>query len=118
MDKISFINDKKNKYFTNIIKITDNVISIKFNGNIPDDETVIGGFFIENEFNNTNMTGDYYYNYNTIYKKDENIIMLSNDGTIYVEPEVIPIEETMITDNDNISNDLDSEESQILIETE
>ena len=37
-----------------------------------------------NEHNNKNMSGNYYHDYNTIYKNiDDKIVLLSNDGSVY-----------------------------------
>ena len=98
MDKVCFLKNKEMKFDCNIIKVSNEVISITFIDAIPDDDIVVSGFYIENEYNATDMTGDYYYEYNTIYRKyDDNIqkIELSNDGSIYVEPEVV-IDNTII----------------------
>ena len=55
---------------------------------MPDDNILISGFEILNEHNNFSMTGDYYYGYNTIYNIiDDNTVLLSNDGSIYIPSE-------------------------------
>ena len=87
MNKIHFLLDKDNYYFGSITKENNNVIQIKFD-TIPDENILISGFEILNEHNNFSMTGDYYYGYNTIYNIiDDNTVLLSNDGSIYIPSE-------------------------------
>lgn len=124
MDKIVFLNNEEIKYNGIITKKSNGLINIIFDNIIPDDETLTSGFYIENNFNGKNMTGDSYYQYNTIYRKFDNElkIMLSNDGSIYVEPDEKPntnteskslllrrienIEESLSTIHDDIWNDI------------
>lgn len=88
MDKISFLlNDTV--VDATVLTVSENVIKISFLEKIPEESILLSGFEILNENNNKNMTGDYYYLYNTIYREiDENTIMLSNDGSIYKKTEI------------------------------
>ena len=70
-----------------ITKESKNVIKLVFKEK-PSDDILISGFEILNENNNFSMTGDYYYGYNTIYNIiDDNTVLLSNDGSIYIPSE-------------------------------
>ncbi len=62
------------------------IINIVFSENVPEDSTLTSGFKIINEHNGIVM-GDY-SDYVTIYRKLDNIVQLSNDGGVYVEPEI------------------------------
>ena len=95
MERIHFL-DTESEQIVEAYRITSvnpqifgesHVIEIDFVENIPND-IVTNGFELINEFNEESMTGDYYFEYTTIYRKiDDKSIMLSNDGSIYVEPE-------------------------------
>lgn len=88
MDKIHFLLDKNKVYYALITKEENNVIKIIFDNNRPLDDILASGFEILNENNNLTMSDDYYYNYNTIYRNiDENTVLLSNDGSVYIETE-------------------------------
>lgn len=98
MDKVCFLNseNEEEQVIVNcrIFKESNNVIKIIFQDIVPSDDILLSGFNIVNEFDNVNMTGNYYHNYNTIFKKiDEYTIMLSNDGSIYVNPAITEISE-------------------------
>lgn len=87
MDKISFLLDTDNYFYARITKETEHAIRLVFD-KMPDDAIVVSGFEILNENNNFSMSGDYYYRYNTIFRKiDNNTILLSDDGSVYVEIE-------------------------------
>ena len=98
MEKIKFLLDEsENIYNTKILNVSKSVIKITFTNNIPTDDILLNGFYIINENNNKNMSGDYYNLYNTLYRKiDDNTFMLSNDGSVYTEP--IPIVDDVITE--------------------
>lgn len=86
MDKISFLFDDTVVNAT-VLKVSDTVIKIIFSETMPDESVLLSGFNILNENNNRNMSGDYYHGYSTVYKSvDDNTVLLSNDGSIYVEP--------------------------------
>lgn len=95
MEKIRFLNhenESEREIFIckNIFMMNENIIKIVFKEEIPSDEILTVGFDIINENNGENMSDDYYHEYNTIYRRfdDEMSILLSNDGSVYVEPEV------------------------------
>lgn len=98
MEKIKFLLDEsENIYNTKILSVSKSVIKITFTNNIPTDDILLNGFYIINENNNKNMSGDYYNLYNTLYRKiDDNTFMLSNDGSVYTEP--IPIVDGITTE--------------------
>lgn len=62
------------------------VMNISFSENVPVDSTLTSGFKIINEHNGIIM-GDY-SDYVTIYRKLDNIVELSNDGSVYIEPDI------------------------------
>ena len=109
MDKIVFLLNKNKYYYALITKENENVIRITFEEK-PNDDVLISGFEILNENNNFSMSGEYYYNYNTIYKViDDNTVLLSNDGSVYVE--------TLETENNDINIDSElTEEEKATIE--
>lgn len=87
MDKIVFLSGS-NIFNAFIIIASNNVIKIIFENETPDASILLSGFNIINEHNGNNMSDDYYHKYNTLYLKiDENTVMLSNNGSLYVSPE-------------------------------
>lgn len=113
MEKIHFYNT------TNIYKgVTDfvnkNVIVINFNGNIPSETELTNGFEILNE--NNDFVQAEYPDYATVYRTytdDVNRIELSNDGSVYVEPEPTPEPEPYVPTLDDIKASKISELSYI-----
>lgn len=61
------------------------IMNISFSENVPGDSTLTSGFKIINEHNGIVM-GDY-SDYVTIYRKFDNAVELSNNGSVYVEPD-------------------------------
>lgn len=75
------------------ISVYDNIIKINFDKNVDmssliEDMSIFDSIII---LTRSESQCGKYDGYNTIYKKDEefNILMLSNDGSIYIEPEPI-----------------------------
>ncbi len=107
MEKIRFLNSKNESEriisYCQIRKVNNNTIRLTFDKELPDNELFSHGFDIINENNDENMSDDYYHNYITIYKKIDNemSILLSNDGSVYIEPEItkpepyVPTEEEL-----------------------
>lgn len=88
MEKIFFQNDNK-EYKCNILKVSEHIIKLAFENAYPSD-IITNGFEIHNEHNNTNMSGDYYHSFNTVYRElDSCSVLLSDNGDVYVEP-VVP----------------------------
>lgn len=88
MDKIRFIKNASNTYSVNLVKINSNVVKLTFlEVKVP---KTVGGFELINEYNNKVMGN--YKDYTTVYRTydDNNIVELSNDGSVYVEPEPAP----------------------------
>ena len=109
MDKLRFLSNKDNLFYAKITKENNNVIKLIFDEK-PDDNIIVSGFEILNENNNFSMSGDYYYDYNTIYNViDEYTVLLSNDGSIYIPPST----------DDNLNNEIEielTEEEKAIIE--
>lgn len=83
MDKINFLFDDTVVLAT-VSKISDNVIKFTCSETLPKESVLLSGFNILNEHNNKNMSGNYYHDYNTIYKNiDDKIVLLSNNGSVY-----------------------------------
>ena len=94
MDKLCFLSKKNSYFYATITKENQNVVKIIFEEK-PNDDVLISGFEILNENNNFSMSGEYYYNYNTIYKViDDNTVLLSNDGSVYTIPSSTEIDES------------------------
>ena len=83
MDKINFLFDDTVVLAT-VSKISENVIKFTCSETLPEESVLLSGFNILNEHNNKNMSGNYYHDYNTIYKNiDDKIVLLSNNGSVY-----------------------------------
>lgn len=92
MSYVVFLKQPTMRYSVRLINQSQHVMRILFDNLIPNDEIVTSGFFISNDSNFTNMSGNAYYNYNTIYRKLPKEVDLSNNGETYVDP-VITIDE-------------------------
>lgn len=96
MEKIRFYNNTTvYKGMTDFVK--QHVITIKFDNNIPTVDELSSGFKILNE-NNDYVQADY-NNFTTVYRTYEDDplrIELSDDSSVYVEPEPIPEPEPYI----------------------
>ena len=94
MEIVKFLNKNEETEQTiincsQVLQVSDNLVKIIFNDEIPSDDTFFNGFEIINENTAENMSEDYYHRFTTIYKKEEKSITLSNDESVYVEPEII-----------------------------
>ncbi len=102
MDKIKFYNSS-NIYDAVVIHVSDNlnVLGLKFDNSIDIPLDVItSGFYLLNE-NNHEIMGDY-SSYVNPYRNCGNIIYLSNDGSVYTEPEPTPEPEPYVPTVDEI----------------
>lgn len=82
MDKIKFLFDGTT-VFAVVSNFFEHVLKIECSDILPCNDILLSGFNILNEYNDSNMSGDYYHNYNTIYKNiDSKTVLLSNDGSI------------------------------------
>ena len=90
MEKIKFLNnDNIFNCCNHGLEQSDGTVILKFENEIPSDEVLCSGFDIINKDTNENMSGDYYHDYTTIYRKiDEMTIQLSKDGSVYIESEI------------------------------
>lgn len=89
MEKLRFI--KSNNVYEGITDFANkHILTIKFNKTIPTSTEFGSGFEILNE-NNNYVQADY-QNFNTVYRTytDDLRIELSDDGSVYIEPEPIP----------------------------
>jgi hypothetical protein len=82
-----FTGGKKKFYDVEINKVSENVISIKFGGEIPSESTMRGFLWYYND----KPLGNY-EEYTTIYRYDGvvGIYQLSKDGSVYIPPEPVP----------------------------
>lgn len=85
MSKIYFLDNNELIYNVGLANKMG-IINIVFSENVPEDSTLTSGFKIINEHNGIIM-GDY-SDYVTIYRKLDNIVELSNDGSVYIEPDI------------------------------
>lgn len=94
LEYIQFVgNEDEEPLNCTAIDHNNNLVTIIFNNNRPNDNSVItSGYKLLNPCENfEDMTGDIYLGYTTLYRDiDENTVILSNDGSVYVEPEAIP----------------------------
>ena len=97
MSKIYFKSNTELIYDINLLQLNRNCIQLVFTTtNIPDKDVLLSGFYIINEHNRNIMADKTDYNF--IYREyiGQNKIELSNNGSVYVEPEIpepIPIPE-------------------------
>lgn len=83
MDKIHFLLNSISCLGT-VSKISAHIIKLEYAENLPEEIILLSGFDILNENDDSNMSGDYYHGYTTIYKSiDSKTVLLSNDGSIY-----------------------------------
>ena len=89
MSKIVFLSDTSVVYEGNLTKVNSNVLRIAFTSKVPAKKALITGMNIINEHNGKVMS--FKEDYKTIYRTYENnkVIELSNDGSVYVEPEIV-----------------------------
>ncbi len=94
MSKIIFLNDPITVYDASFTQIGKNQIRLIFENDKPNNDTLLSGLHIINEYNGFVMTEreDYKYIYRT-YNDNPLVIELCNDGVEYVEPEPIVIPE-------------------------
>lgn len=83
---------KSNDYIElDLTCISSTMIKFVFENNRPSDDILLSGFEVLNENTFENQSDDYYHGYTTLYRDiDENTVILSNDGSVYVEPEPVP----------------------------
>lgn len=94
LEKIRFL--KSEKYIEASIIINNNLAKITFSNNRPSEDILLSGFEILNEYTFENQSNDEYYKFTTLYQNvSENTVILSNDGSIYTEPQelIITLEE-------------------------
>ena len=115
MSKIYFINDKNTIYNVNFYKQME-IVYIEFINNMPEDDILSSGFNIVNEHNGIVM-GDY-SDYTTIYRKLDNTVELSNDGSVYITP-VIPepiIPEPYVPNEEKLQEKFENEKKYKIME--
>ena len=102
-DIIKFLESDENIQVV-ITCISDNLVKLFFEDhNKPSDDILLSGFEVLNEHTLENQSDDYYHGYTTIYQDiDENTIILSNDGSVYVEPEPTPEPEPYVPTLDEV----------------
>ena len=72
---------------------------------MPDDIILLSGFNVLNEHTLENQSDDYYHCFTTLYRNlDDMIVLLSNDGSVYVEPEPIPEPKPYVPTLEDIKN--------------
>lgn len=66
----------------------NNLVTIIFDNNRPNNDILLSGYRLLNPSDDfSDMTGNIYINYTTLYRDvDDNTVMLSNDGS-YIEPQ-------------------------------
>jgi len=102
-DIIKFLNDDNN-YKINLKTIDQNLIQLIFD-NKPSSDILISGFDILNEYDFTNQSDNFYHNYNTIYRELDNIVILSNNESVFVEVELPELQLPDIKYYQNIKNE-------------
>lgn len=89
MSKIYFSANAEQIYNVNLLQLNRNCIQFIFTDNdTPGKNVLLSGFYIVNEHNKNIMANKTDYTY--IYREyvGQNKIELSNDGSVYVEPEI------------------------------
>ena len=87
-DTVKFL-ESNNIIQVQITCISNTLVQFNFDDNDrPSNEILLSGFEVLNENTFENQSDDYYHSYTTLYRDiDENSVILSNDGSVYVEPE-------------------------------
>ena len=99
-DTVKFL-ESNNIIQVHITCISNTLVQFNFDDNDrPSNEILLSGFEVLNENTFINQSDDYYHGYTTLYRDiDENTVILSNDGSVYIEPEqpepYIPTEEEL-----------------------
>ena len=99
-DIIKFLESNYNMQ-AHITCISNILVKFEFDKNsIPSNDILLSGFEVLNENTFENQSDDYYHGYTTLYRDiDENSVILSNDSSVYIEPEppepYIPTEEEL-----------------------
>ena len=109
LDIVKFLRGKENIY-VKLRVLTEHLVEFTFSDNKPSCEVLLSGFEVLNEYDFQNQSDVYYYGFTTLYREiDENIVILSNDGSVYIESETIleyvPTEENlkMVFENSKIA---------------
>lgn len=93
----------------------NNLVTIVFDDNRPNNDILLSGYKLLNPSDNfSDMTGNIYINYVTLYRDvDDNTVILSNDGSVYIEPQIDQYEPTekelKIQENQNKISELKAE---------
>ena len=99
-DIIKFLESNYNMQ-AHITCISNTLVKFEFDKNSrPSNDILLSGFEVLNENTFENQSDDYYHGYTTLYRDiDENSVILSNDSSVYIEPEppepYIPTEEEL-----------------------
>lgn len=99
-DTVKFL-ESNNNMKVYITCISNTLVKFEFDeNNRPSNDILLSGFEVLNENTFENQSDDYYHGYTTLYRDiDENTVILSNDGSVYVEPEqpepYVPTEEEL-----------------------
>ena len=90
-DTVKFL-ESNNNMQVYITCISNTLVKFEFDeNNRPSNDILLSGFEVLNENTFENQSDDYYHGYTTLYRDiDENTVILSNDGSVYVEPEPVP----------------------------
>lgn len=102
MDKIVFLETPETVVMGSVENVNEHVCKITFE-DVPEEKILLSGFYIANDYNDANMTGEYFYGFKTIWRNMSPVIYLSNDGSIY-EPPMEDIK-TVVVWNDNNDED-------------
>ena len=86
MSKLIFLKNPSAVYDGKLFDLTENLIRLKFEKQIPEKELLLSGLNIINEHNGKVMAKR--IGYNTVYKidKDKLVVELSSDGSVWVKP--------------------------------
>lgn len=94
MSYIKFLGDETENIYDFDLSIYSypNKVKIAFNNNRPSDDILLSGFYVMCKTPNGEFidgSENTYLGYTTMHKDDEDAVILSNDGSVYVEPEPI-----------------------------
>lgn len=92
MSYIKFLGDETENIYDFDLSIYSypNKVKIAFNNNRPSDDILLSGFYVMCKTPNGEFidgSENTYLGYTTMHKDDEDAVILSNDGSVYVEPE-------------------------------
>lgn len=115
MSKIFFLSDNDKIYDIKLFQNSNTCITLLFENSIPDESILTSGFNIVNEHNGLIISDRTSYNH--IFRIiDDNSVILSNDGSEYVEPPKVDTDESDEEDKEEETYEPTDEQKKAMFE--